>query len=443
MFIFVTYIMLKSGLMKILFFLSLMMLASSIGYTQTQIIPLDVFGVEHYKIEEYNLPAQSGSAFVAVQGTEQPVTFRYTPGGSGWEYHWNRDGGTWNVEGNYGTDSVDFSFQVMQPGLYTISANKENASEQSFTFRVFFAEVADFSVVISDKEACDYIRVGLTGYTPAEYNGFNGNGTVLYSILKGNDERVLAAGSNPMIAPIAEIPTWEDVDYRIKVKDGFGFEWTSESASYVSVIPKAVPEIILGNTVDIVGEVNEEMGQAPLEVEFNADDCVNADEYQWLLYKDTSTMGVLGSALLDSLIGEQIRMEDHFVYTYENTGRYKVRLIAVNTVGVNQCKDTAAAKYINVIESLLEVPNVFTPNGDGKNDVFMVKGLSLEDFHGVILNRWGRKVYEWSDPQGGWDGRIHGKYANPGTYYYIITARGREKSNPPKYVKKGALMLIR
>lgn len=202
--------MLKSGLMKILFFLSLMMLASSIGFTQTQIIPLNVFGVEHYKIEEYNLPAHSGSAFVAVQGSEQPVTFRYTPGGSGWEYHWNRDGGTWNVEGNYGTDSVDFSFQVMQPGLYTISANKENASEQSFTFRVFFAEVADFSVVISDKEACDYIKVGLTGYTPAEYNGFNGNGTVLYSILKGNDERVLAAGSNPMIAPIAEIPTWED-----------------------------------------------------------------------------------------------------------------------------------------------------------------------------------------------------------------------------------------
>lgn len=153
-------------------------------------------------------------------------------------------------------------------------------------------------------------------------------------------------------------------------------------------------------------------------------------------------MEAASTNLLDSLIEGRIRTESEFDYTYVNTGRYKVILIAVNDAE-NKCADTTAPLYVNVIESLLEVPNVFTPNGDGKNDVFMVKGLSLENFHAVIINRWGRKVYEWSDPTGGWDGRINGKYANPGTYYYIITARGREKSNPPKYVKKGALMLIR
>ena len=117
-------------------------------------------------------------------------------------------------------------------------------------------------------------------------------------------------------------------------------------------------------------------------------------------------------------------------------------LIAVNEQG-NKCQDTTKAHYVNVIESMVDVPNVFTPNGDGKNDVFMARALSVEDFHGVVLNRWGRKIYEWSDPGGGWDGKINGKYANPGTYYYIITARGREKNNPPRYVKKGAFMLIR
>ena len=116
-------------------------------------------------------------------------------------------------------------------------------------------------------------------------------------------------------------------------------------------------------------------------------------------------------------------------------------LIAENEVA--GCRDTTRAYYVNVVESLVDVPNVFTPNGDGKNDVFMVQALSVENFHGVILNRWGRKVYEWSDSQGGWDGRINGKYATPGTYYYIITAKGRERNDPPEYVKKGALMLIR
>ena len=113
-------------------------------------------------------------------------------------------------------------------------------------------------------------------------------------------------------------------------------------------------------------------------------------------------------------------------------------------MGINQCADTVSLEsYIVVDSSLVDVPNVFTPNGDGMNDIFKVKTRSLENFQGVILNRWGRKVYEWTDPQGGWDGRIHGKYATPGTYFYIITARGREKNNPPRYVKKGAVMLIR
>ena len=73
----------------------------------------------------------------------------------------------------------------------------------------------------------------------------------------------------------------------------------------------------------------------------------------------------------------------------------------------------------------------------------MVRALSIQSFHGVILNRWGRQIYEWHDHTAGWDGYIHGKLANPGTYYYVITARGRERVSPPRYIKKGALMLIR
>ncbi|MDE7374374.1 MAG: gliding motility-associated C-terminal domain-containing protein, partial [Odoribacter sp.] len=171
---------------------------------------------------------------------------------------------------------------------------------------------------------------------------------------------------------------------------------------------------------------------------FNAEDSKNAQSYKWLLFKDTADLNnVYAPDLRDSLI--ETSPQEEFSYTYEHTGRYKVQLIAKN----NHCQDTSKAYYVNVVESKVDVPNVFTPNGDGKNDVFMVMALSVEHFHGVILNRLGRKVYEWSDPNGGWDGRINGKYATPGTYYYIITARGLEKNNPPRYVKKGALMLIR
>ena len=188
--------------------------------------------------------------------------------------------------------------------------------------------------------------------------------------------------------------------------------------------------------------MNPDKGEAPLKVDF-MNESVNAQQYEWFLYKDSTRMPQNLSVVEDSLLDEAIRREKAFQYIYQHPGSYNVKLIAYNTVGSNQCSDTMSLeKYITVDSSLVDVPNVFTPNGDGKNDIFKVKAASLKSFHAIIINRWGRKVYEWSDPAGGWDGRINGKYANPGTYYYIITARGRE-IEAKTYVKKGPLLLVR
>ncbi len=129
-------------------------------------------------------------------------------------------------------------------------------------------------------------------------------------------------------------------------------------------------------------------------------------------------------------------------YTFKNAGLYTVKLRSSN----EYCSDFDSLT-VTVVESYLEVPNVFTPNGDGKNDEFRVAYKSLISFHGVVYNRWGRKVFSWSDPGKGWDGRINGKMANPGPYYYIIEAVGADyKTNSKehvKYKKKGDINLIR
>ena len=77
------------------------------------------------------------------------------------------------------------------------------------------------------------------------------------------------------------------------------------------MIPEAVPELTLGNTVDVVGEVGDEMGQAPLEVEFDASGSKNASSYEWYLYKDTTDLVGMVLSPEDSLIGNQIRMSLH------------------------------------------------------------------------------------------------------------------------------------
>ncbi|HAL64915.1 MAG TPA: hypothetical protein DCP10_05025, partial [Bacteroidales bacterium] len=108
---------------------------------------------------------------------------------------------------------------------------------------------------------------------------------------------------------------------------------------------------------------------------------------------------------------------------------YRVRLYAIN----NDNCDTAVVKFIPLQRPKVEVPNVFTPNADGINDVLIIKvdGKTETDqpsllryyerMELVIMNRWGRKLYESKDYRNDWDG---GKLAD-GTYFYVLKCIGR------------------
>jgi gliding motility-associated-like protein len=86
-------------------------------------------------------------------------------------------------------------------------------------------------------------------------------------------------------------------------------------------------------------------------------------------------------------------------------------------VTVNEC---TAIDYITInykCESILEIPNIFTPNGDGINDYFVpVKSEGIVSIQTVILNRWGNVVFETDDLLINWDGQN----VNDGTYFWII-----------------------
>ncbi len=68
----------------------------------------------------------------------------------------------------------------------------------------------------------------------------------------------------------------------------------------------------------------------------------------------------------------------------------------------------------------LFVPNVFSPNNDGANDVFAVYGFGIRDFDLKIFNRWGEKVFETTTQGVGWDGSFKGKMQNPEVYTYLL-----------------------
>lgn len=163
-------------------------------------------------------------------------------------------------------------------------------------------------------------------------------------------------------------------------------------------------------------------GSAPLELLFNAE-VNNAGTifYKWDIYKDNQ--------LLVS------RSDKEHRYTFTEAGTYNVKL----TVNNDFCSSSDSVS-ISVSTSDLQVPNVFTPNGDGINDEFRVAYKSLISFDARIYNRWGRMVYHWNDPQKGWDGTIGGKKAPVGAYFYVIKAVGADGI---KYSKKGDINLLR
>ena len=140
-------------------------------------------------------------------------------------------------------------------------------------------------------------------------------------------------------------------------------------------------------------------------------------------------------------------------HIYAEPGCYEPFLIVMNR-DLPECRDTAYLDldldrcdpgYIYVDKaSSLEIPNIFSPNGDGINDYFQVHAQTLKSFKGKIINRYGRLVYEWTDwetMEAGWDGRLNGTTkATPGVYYYIIEAEGYDGM---EYNPSGALHLVR
>jgi gliding motility-associated-like protein len=125
-------------------------------------------------------------------------------------------------------------------------------------------------------------------------------------------------------------------------------------------------------------------------------------------------------------------------HTYTEINNYIATLTVTDAAG---CEATASVAIEVIGESTILIPNVFTPNGDGSNDVFMVSGTNLESVEGQILNRWGQTMFEWSHVKGYWDGRtLSGGEAPDGTYFYIISAKGIDGQ---EYFKKGGFSLIR
>mgnify|MGYP000924511265 FL=1 len=116
--------------------------------------------------------------------------------------------------------------------------------------------------------------------------------------------------------------------------------------------------------------------------------------------------------------------------------------ISVRALGTLACQN---ATGIGTAKTLLPdvgifVPNTFTPNADGKNDVLKVYGNYIAKMNLQVYNQWGERVFETNDIAGGWDGNYKGKPQPVGVYIYVLRV---ENNNGEVVTKKGSINLIR
>lgn len=206
-------------------------------------------------------------------------------------------------------------------------------------------------------------------------------------------------------------------------------ELSAQDDDYPSIDPKAY----YTKTDGTEEESTSYSGNAPLPARFEANATNTAGwtyYYEWHFTKEGETTPYL------------IRYEEDTQLTFVDAGTHIIQLYAIFTQGNDTVAYTdeywaeAEPLRVTINESKLEMPNAFSPNGDGHNDFYGAKGAchpeatghykSIVEFHAYIFNRYGQKLYDWTDISKGWDGTYKGQPVKDGVYFVYVKARGAD-----------------
>lgn len=140
--------------------------------------------------------------------------------------------------------------------------------------------------------------------------------------------------------------------------------------------------------------------------------------------------GVTDTSQIEGTQGNE-KMRSIISHEYKNTENDSVFDIQLTVTNAEGCKADSTISY--TIRKVFDAPNVFTPNGDGVNDLFTARSNGQIKFSMTIYSRWGNVVFESETPTKRvvWDGKLNGgRYVSSGVYYYVVIPE-----NAPKYEK--------
>lgn len=131
--------------------------------------------------------------------------------------------------------------------------------------------------------------------------------------------------------------------------------------------------------------------------------------------------------------------DENLSHSYPDTGTFVVTQIAINEYG---CRDTISHNIHVKGEPTIFIPNAFTPDGNGVNDIFIPKMYGVREFNMTIYDRWGNLIFTSVDKEVGWNGKVNGvgELVKDDTYIYTIYIRNL-LGNPRIY--RGTITVIK
>ena len=214
----------------------------------------------------------------------------------------------------------------------------------------------------------------------------------------------------------------------VNAKGNYTFKWIDET------ITKPVRNNLSEGNYNVV-VTNEEGCSSIYNININNVETIFADFFHTELYSAVGIPFYFTNKTSTTLANEDelnymwtfgdgtSSTEQNPNHTYEKAGEYNVTLVVSNNESCSSVKQT----LINVDEVLNPMPNIFTPNADGINDILVINPKPLANFKGMIFTRNGELVFEWDNQYEGWNGNMqNGEPAIEGVYYYVVTGVDNE-----------------
>ncbi len=418
-----------------LYFSLILILLSNIVHAQISAPAADTFDVTQYPVfnetddiflfcSDDSL-SEAGSLTVATElaGTKTFLWEKYNEQTASFEFYFQES-----------SDAHTSYINNLPDGCYrsTVTLGSTTEIDRAWVFNNW--TVVDASISDSNCESF-YLNGSFTSATLTYYDLSNNAAVPI-----GKDVLVEWTEDGSKVSSLLEWtyygPPTQNTDYTLSVFDKYECG-SSSTVTYESVVTKAE------FTADPMN------GEAPLTVTFNNEsENGTSGYYEWYLYRDIYEIREESEGAtepVDSFIFDNPVIDDAPVYTYQNSGSYLVRLVSKHVTENFTCTDTfTLGEYIVADTSFISVPNVFTPGTSaGVNDEFIVKFWSMQSLEINIYNRWGRRVHHWKSgnvdgfednmSETVWDGKINGRYASPGVYYYDVRGRGRDGRKRSKH----------